>query len=214
VAGNGGGHQHPRLEVIVGPMYSGKSAELVRRVTLAQIARLTVRVFRPRTDTRTAEEIVFSRNGTQVSARVVADVREMFRHLPAEVDVVGLDEAQFFPDDLGDAVSELLGRGIRVIAAGLDLDFAGRPFGPLPILLALADTVDKLTAVCMKCHSLYATRTQRLVNGEPAGADSPRVVVELGAESETTYEARCVACYQPPPRPNLQPSYWSSAGGE
>ena len=192
-------------------MYSGKSAELVRRITLAQIARMSVRVFRPRTDTRTAEEIVFSRNGTQVSARVVADVREMFRHMPSEVEVVGLDEAQFFPDDLGDAVRELLARGTRVIAAGLDLDFAGRPFGPLPNLLALADTVDKLTAVCMKCHSLYATRTQRLVNGEPASVDSPQVVVEHDV-SETTYEARCIGCYQPPPSPNVQPSYWSSVG--
>jgi thymidine kinase len=189
-------------------MYSGKSAELVRRVTLATIARLNVRVFRPRTDTRTAEEIVFSRNGTQVGARIVADVREMFRHMPREVEVVGLDEAQFFPDDLPDAVRELLSRGTRVIAAGLDLDFACRPFGPLPTLLAMADTVDKLTAVCMKCHSLYATRTQRLVNGQPASVDSPQVVVELQTTPETTYEARCAACYEPPASLSVQPSYW------
>ena len=204
-----------RLEVVVGPMYSGKSAELVRRVRLAEIARMPVRVFRPRVDTRTAEEVVFSRNGTRVAARLVASTAELFRHLPRDVAVVGLDEAQFFPEDIVEAVGFLLARGTRIVVAGLDLDFAGRPFGPMPTLLALADTVDKLTAVCMKCHSLYATRTQRLVGGAPATVDSPQVLVDdlQGHSAVTSYEARCLACYQPPASPDFQPSYWEAEAG-
>lgn len=227
LSGSGPSTRHPRLEVVAGPMFSGKSAELVRRVRLAEIARLDVRVFRPVTDTRSTEEIVFSRNGTQVGARLVAGMADLFRHLPACVEVVGIDEAQFFGDDLVDAVRYLLATGRRVIVAGLDLDFAGRPFGPMPALLALADTVDKLTAVCMQCHSLAATRTQRLVGGRPATVDSPQVLVdapaaeaapeanaEVGAEAGATYEARCVDCYQPPASAfATQQSYWSTPAG-
>lgn len=200
--------RYPRLEVITGPMFSGKTTELVRRVTLAEIARMQVRVFRPATDTRTVGEILVSRMGTQAGARLVADSAEMVRCIGAEAEVVALDEAQFFGLDLPNLVRLLVADGKRVIVAGLDLDFAARPFGPMAELLALADTVDKLTAVCTACHSLYATRTQRLVNGAPASVDSPQVVVDHSS-LDVTYEARCIACYVPPPVAGVQLSYLS-----
>ncbi|MBI2755517.1 MAG: thymidine kinase [Chloroflexi bacterium] len=206
---------HPRLELIVGPMFSGKSAELVRRARLAEIAHQRVQVFRPLTDTRTPEQAVFSRNGTQVAARTVVGVRELIQSLADDVEVVGFDEAQFFEADLADAVQYLLVHGKRIIVAALDLDFASRPFGAIPSLLALADTVDKLTAVCQRCHSLFATRTQRLVDGAPATVDSPVVLVDDAPteQAHVAYEARCIDCYQPPTSgPWFQPSYWEVTG--
>jgi thymidine kinase len=111
--------------------------------------------------------------------------------------VVAVDESEFFDDSLEAVVRRLLDESRRVIVAALDLDFAAQPFGPVPRLLALADSVDKLTAVCMACHSLFATRTQRLINGEPARADSPLIVVDQ-SDAHVEYQARCLACYQPP----------------
>jgi thymidine kinase len=126
----------------------------------------------------------------------IAECRERLFALTQLPDVVAFDEAQFFDDELGPLIEELIGGGVRVIAAALDLDFAGRPFGTvIPQLLAIADRVDKLTAVCAVCGSEAAVRSQRLVDGRPATKDSPLVLVGDTAEG---YEARCLRCYEPP----------------
>lgn len=187
------------LEMIVGPMFSGKSEELIRRVRRAMIAEQQVQVFYPAQDTRANNGSIASRNGLTVVAEqvaAIADCRDRLFSLPHLPDVVGFDEAQFFDAGLVPLVEELLVNGVRVIIAALDLDFAGRPFGPvIPHLLAMADRVDKLTAVCAVCGSEAAVRSQRLVDGRPATKDSPLVLVGDSAEG---YEARCLRCYEPP----------------
>jgi thymidine kinase len=175
-------------------MFSGKTEEVVRRVRRAEIGRLDVRVFFPSQDSRSPLTRIIARSGQATEAvRVVAasDILDLLRE---DVDVVAIDEAQFFGEDLVAVVQELLRAGRRVIVAGLDLDFAARPFGPMPYLLALADRVDKLAAVCVRCGSPNATRTQRLVDGRSASASTPVVLVGDG----DYYEARCVSCYEPP----------------
>ncbi|HEX2865342.1 MAG TPA: thymidine kinase [Deinococcales bacterium] len=192
------------IEVIAGPMFSGKSEELIRRVTRALIARLDVRVFKPALDARYHATRVASHAGRMVEAQAVegtAAVRSALglqerealfgpeRDPPGEVklpDVVAFDEAQFFDAGLVGLAQELAAGGVRVILAGLDTDFRGEPFGCMPELLARAESVDKLTAVCVVCGR-PATRTQRLVNGRPARASDPIILVGA-AES---YEARC-----------------------
>jgi len=187
-----GGH----LEVIVGPMFSGKSEELIRRVTRAVIARQRVAVFKPAIDDRYHAAHVASHSGRTAEATPVRDtaaVRALLRGeqllLPASAelpDVVGFDEAQFFDPGLVPLALELADQGVRVILAGLDLDFRGEPFGIMPDLLARAESVEKLTAVCVECGA-PATRTQRLIGGRPARYDDP--VVMVGAAER--YEARC-----------------------
>jgi thymidine kinase len=187
------------LEMIVGPMFSGKSEELIRRVRRAMIAEQQVQVFYPAQDTRTNNGSIISRNGMAVTAKQVdkiADCRERLFALPHLPDVVAFDEAQFFDAGLVPLIEDLISGGVRVIVAALDLDFAGRPFGMvIPSLLAIADRVDKLTAVCAVCGSEAAVRSQRLVDGRPATKDSPLVLVGDTAEG---YEARCLRCYEPP----------------
>lgn len=187
-----GGH----LEVIVGPMFSGKSEELIRRVTRALIARQRVAVFKPALDNRYHATQVASHAGRSIEAVAVPDVAAIRAHLSGEgellsaepegVDVVGIDEAQFFGDDLIPLSLELAERGVRVILAGLDMDFRAEPFGPVPELLARAESVEKLTAICTVCGA-PATRSQRLIGGQPARYDDP--VVLVGAQE--SYEARC-----------------------
>ncbi|MBB6098508.1 thymidine kinase [Deinobacterium chartae] len=187
-----GGH----LEVIVGPMFSGKSEELIRRVTRALIARQRVAVFKPAIDDRYHATEVASHNGRRVEAHAVRHAQEAraILHgetplLPSEValpDMVAFDEAQFFDEGLVDLALELAERGVRVVLAGLDLDFRGEPFGVMPQLLARAESVEKLTAICLCCGA-PATRTQRLIGGEPAHYFDP--VVLVGASE--SYEARC-----------------------
>jgi thymidine kinase len=187
------------LEMIVGPMFSGKSEELIRRVRRALIAEQQVQVFSPEQDTRSNNGSIISRNGLAVTADQVAriaDCRERLLALPQLPEVIAFDEAQFFDGDLVPLIEELISDGVRVIVAALDLDFAGRPFGMvIPQLLAIADRVDKLTAVCAVCGSEAAVRSQRLVDGRPATKDSPLVLVGDSAEG---YEARCLRCYEPP----------------
>jgi thymidine kinase len=187
------------LEMIVGPMFSGKSEELIRRVRRAMIAEQQVQVFYPAQDTRASNGSIISRNGLKVVAEQVEQIthcRERLFALPQLPDVVAFDEAQFFDAGLVPLVEALIGGGVRVIVAALDLDFAGRPFGIIiPQLLAMADRVDKLTAVCAVCGSEAAVRSQRLVDGRPATKDSPLVLVGDTAEG---YEARCLRCYEPP----------------
>ncbi len=187
------------LEMIVGPMFSGKSEELIRRVRRALIAEQQVQVFSPVQDTRTSNGSIISRNGLTVTAEQVGkivDCRERLLALPHLPEVIAFDEAQFFDEDLVPLIEELISGGVRVIVAALDLDFAGRPFGlVIPQLLAIADPVDKLTAVCAVCGSEAAVRSQRLVDGRPATKESPLVLVGDSAEG---YEARCLRCYEPP----------------
>jgi thymidine kinase len=187
------------LEMIVGPMFSGKSEELIRRVRRAMIAEQEVKVFYPAQDTRTNNGSITSRNGMAVMAEqmvATSTCRDLLLTMPHLPEVVAFDEAQFFDAGLVALAEELIASNVRVIVAALDLDFAGRPFGPaIPHLLAIADRVDKLTAVCAACGSEAAVRTQRLVDGLPATKESPLVLVGDSAEG---YEARCLRCYEPP----------------
>ena len=182
--------------MIVGPMYSGKSAELIRRVDLARRAQLSVRVFCPGRDTRAADRTISSRAGSHSEAISVDTSDEILSYVDSTVDLVAIDEASFFDPALAAVARSLLALPSWIVIAGLDLDFRGDPFGPVPNLLALADTVDKLSAVCVVCHDLHATRTQRLVDGEPA-PDGAQVVVEL-SDDRVRYEARCSRCWVPP----------------
>ena len=176
-------------------MFSGKSEELIRRVKRAVIARRTVQVFKPAIDDRFGVELVRSHDGDSFVARPVRSSAEILPLLSAETSVVGIDEVQFFDPAVVDVVRALVLDGRRVICAGLDLDFRGEPFGPVPILLALAERVDKLEAICVVCGE-SATRTQRIVNGVPAFYDDPIIVI--GAQE--AYEARCRTCHTVPRR--------------
>ncbi|AKM20589.1 thymidine kinase [Geobacillus sp. FSL K6-0789] len=185
------------LEVICGSMFSGKSEELIRRIRRAQFAKQEVKVFKPTIDNRYREDAVVSHNGNSVIAIPVATPAEMFRYISAATDVVAIDEVQFFSDDIIDVVQTLADRGYRVIAAGLDQDFRGEPFGPVPALMAIAESVTKLQAVCTVCGS-PASRTQRLINGAPASYDDP--VILVGASE--AYEPRCRHHHEVPGKPN------------
>lgn len=184
------------IEIICGSMFSGKTEELIRRVRRAQIARQKVQVFKPAIDDRYTPNDVSSHDGLRLEALPVNGAAELLAQLDPETKVVAIDEAQFFNEDIVEACEALAERGIRVIVAGLDLDFRGEPFGPLPRLLARADKVDKLQAICVICGA-PATRTQRLIDGQPAPYDGP--VIMVGARE--AYEARCRYCHAVPGRP-------------
>jgi thymidine kinase len=179
-------HHTGSLEVITGSMFCGKTDELIRRLRRATIARQKVQVFKPAIDNRYSVEKVTSHAGTEFEAIPIPTATHILKNLQADVTVVAIDEAQFFDDEIVPIVQHLADQGLRVIVAGLDTDFRGEPFGPMPILMAKADTVDKLHAICMKCGE-PASRTQRLINGKPANYHDPVVVV--GAAE--MYEARC-----------------------
>jgi thymidine kinase len=178
-------HPEGSIEVVCGCMFSGKSEELIRRLRRAVIAKQKVQVFKPRIDDRYAIEQVRSHNGTGFDARPIDCAADILNLIDADTTVVGIDEAQFFDPELPRVVSRLADQGKRVICAGLDLDFRGEPFGPMPTLLAIAERVDKLTAICVVSGE-PATRTQRLVNGAPASYNDP--VIMVGATE--SYEAR------------------------
>ncbi|MGQ9492112.1 MAG: thymidine kinase [Anaerolineae bacterium] len=191
---------HPRggwIEVICGSMFSGKTEELIRRVRRAVIARQHVQVFKPRLDNRYAPSQVASHNGLQYQAEVIERACEILEKLRPDTTVVAIDEAQFFDWQVADVARLLADRGLRVIVAGLDLDFRGEPFGPMPLLMAEAEVVDKLHAICVRCGA-PASRTQRLINGQPAHYTDP--VIMVGASE--VYEARCRECHQVPGRPD------------
>ena len=184
----------PWLHVIAGCMSSGKTDELLRLLRRAEVARRRILLVRPEIDNRTPGDFAESRSKARypsvlVSRTEPSGVLALARERDA--DMVGIEEAQFFDDQLVDVVLALRDSGRHVIASGLNLDFAGRPFGPLPLLLAHADAVSMLTAICVVCGDV-ATRTQRLVGGRPAAIDDPLVVIGGfdGAATET-YEARC-----------------------
>jgi thymidine kinase len=177
---------HGSVEVICGSMFSGKTDELIRRLRRATIARQRVQVFKPAIDVRYAVEKVTSHAGTDYAAIPVAKAADIRERLDEQATVIAIDEAQFFDREIIPVVEELAARRVRVIVAGLDTDFRGEPFGPMPELMARAEHVDKIQAICMVCGE-PACRTQRLVNGKPARFDDPVVIV--GAAE--MYEARC-----------------------
>jgi len=173
------------IEVITGSMFSGKSEELIRRVRRAQIARQEVQLFKPRVDARFSEGEIVSHSEMKMPSQVVEEAQEILDLVAPETRVVAIDEGQFFDMSLVDVVDALASRGLRVIVAGLDQDYRGRPFEPMPQLMAVAEYVDKTLAVCMQCGA-PANRSQRLV------AREDRVVVGGARE----YEARCRGCFE------------------
>lgn len=174
------------VEVITGSMFSGKTDELIRRLRRARIARQRIQVFKPTIDVRFDPSKVTSHAGTEFEAAGVESAAAIPPLVEEKTTVVAIDEAQFLDAAISGVVQSLADRGLRVIVAGLDTDFRGEPFGPMPILMAQAEHVDKLHAICMVCGD-EATRTQRLINGRPAHYHDPVVVV--GASE--LYEARC-----------------------
>ncbi len=179
------------IEVITGPMYCGKSEELIRRIRRVKIAQKSIKVFKPLIDNRYAKDNVVSHNGKSVEAVPVDHPEEIFEKIDDNIDVVAIDEIQFFHPDVVEICEKLANSGVRVILAGLDRDFRGEPFDPVPELMARAEYVDKLHAICVKCGE-PATRTQRLIDGEPASYDDE--VILVGAEE--VYEARCRNCHK------------------
>ena len=179
-------HIHGSIEVVCGSMFSGKTDELIRRLVRAKIAKQKVQVFKPAVDVRYAVEKVTSHAGANFDAMPVEKAADIRTKLDKDTTVVGIDEAQFMDAEIVEVARELADRGIRVLVAGLDTDFRGEPFGPMPILMSIAEHVSKLHAICMVCGEA-ACRTQRLVDGQPARYDDPVVIV--GAAE--LYEARC-----------------------
>ncbi|MEF3244738.1 MAG: thymidine kinase [Caldisericaceae bacterium] len=175
-----------KIEVITGCMFSGKSEELIRRLKRAKIAKQKVKVFKPSIDTRYSIVEVVSHAGDKIEAIPISRSKEILDQIDKDTDVVGIDEAQFFDNEIIDVLRKLAKEGIRVVVAGLDMDFRGEPFGQMPFMMAIADEVIKLHAICTVCGE-DATMTQRLINGEPASYNDP--VVMIGASE--TYEARC-----------------------
>ena len=176
------------IETITGSMFSGKSEELIRRLRRGIYAKQKVVVFKPAIDDRYHKEKVVSHNGNEIEAINISTAQEILNHKLEEVNVIGIDEVQFFEDDIVNIVEKLAENGHRVIVAGLDMDFRGEPFKPMPKLLAVSEHITKLQAVCSVCGS-PSSRTQRLINGEPAKVDDPIILV--GANE--SYEPRCRA---------------------
>lgn len=179
-------HHSGSIEVICGSMFSGKTEELIRRLRRAKIARQNIKVFKPLLDKRFELDKVTSHSGSDFDAIPIEGAEYIPSLLDEETTVVGVDEAQFFDDEIVQYVQSLADQGIRVIVTGLDSDFRGEPFGHMPMIMAIAEKVDKLHAICMVCGE-DASRTQRLINGKPARYDDPIVIV--GASE--IYEARC-----------------------
>lgn len=175
---------HGHLEVICGPMFSGKTEELIRRIRRSQIARQKVQIFKPAVDTRYGETQVVSHSAQSIDSTPVANSKDILQLVKDTTRVVAIDEVQFFDFDIIGVVEKLTARGLRVIAAGLDLDYKAKPFGPMGELLAIADDVAKIQAICTICGA-PATRTQRLVNNDE----------QFLLGEQKTYEARCRAHY-------------------
>lgn len=186
------------LEVICGPMYAGKSEELIRRLRRVAIAKQRAIVFKPYIDNRFSVEEVVSHNGSKITAYPVEDTMDLTNYMyqdhlfGTEYDVVAIDEVQFFANDIVKCINGLTTTGTRVIVSGLDMDFRKKPFGPMPQLLSIAKVVTKLRSVCQSCGADDAMYTQRLLNGEPAPLSGETIVVGAGEQ----YEARCENCWK------------------
>jgi len=183
-------HQRANLgwiEVICGSMFSGKSEELIRRLRRAQIAKQRVQIFKPKLDTRFSEDHIISHSDMKIKSQLVTCAQDILTAVDSRTQVVGIDEGQFFDAELVSVCNRLADMGKRVIIAGLDQDYRGQPFGPMPQLLSIAEYITKTLAICMRCGA-PANRTQRTVN------NAERVLV--GATD--SYEARCRLCFEPP----------------
>jgi thymidine kinase len=185
------------IEVVCGPMFAGKTEELLRRVKRLEYAKKNIVVFKPLMDDRYSENEVVSHNNNRTKSVNISRAKQIFDYIDSNTDVVAIDEVQFLDEEAVSIVEFLASRGIRVIVSGLDRDFRGEPFSFMPKLLALAEYVTKLTAICVKCGA-PATRTQRIVNGKPARYIDP--IVLIGAEE--SYEARCRTCHKVYRKPN------------
>lgn len=188
-----------KLEVICGSMFSGKSEELIRRIRRAELAHLKVSVFKHKLDNRMTIEYIYAHNGEKIKAVTLDDALDMHLFLSDDTQVIAIDEAQFFSDDIITSILAFIEQGKRVIIAGLDLDFRGMPFGSMPQLMALADSVTKLSAVCMLCGK-DAHYTQRLIDGKAAKFTDPLIMI--GAQE--CYQARCRDCY------SIDHVFWST----
>lgn len=185
-----GPKNHGWIEVIAGPMYSGKTEELIRRLRRAKLAKQKIQVFKPEIDNRYSKDDIVSHIGDTMEAIPVKNSEDILKLLREDTDVVAIDEAQFFDEELVHIVNNIANNNKRVICAGLDMDFRGEPFGCMPKLMAIAEFVDKIQAICMVCNN-PATRTQRLIDGKPARYSDP--IVLIGAKE--SYEARCRKCH-------------------
>lgn len=179
------------VEVISGCMFAGKTEELIRRIKVLEFAKKNILVFKPAIDNRYSETKVVSHAGSSVDSIVISNSAEILNYVTPETDVIAIDEVQFFDENVAEVCDYLAKSGKRVMVAGLDTDFKGEPFGMMSILITEAEFVTKLTAVCNKCGA-PATRTQRLVNGNPASWNDPLILV--GASE--SYEARCRHCHE------------------
>ncbi|MDI9503956.1 MAG: thymidine kinase [Bacillota bacterium] len=174
------------IEVVCGPMFAGKTEELIRRIKRLEYAKIPYLVFKPKVDDRYGDNVIKSHNKNEKNAINIEHSKEILPHLKdVKVEVIIIDEAQFFDQDLAEVVDELADLGYRVIVGGLDRDFRGEPFGPMPSILARAEVVTKLTAIC-PVSGKPATRTQRIINGKPAAYDDPIVLID----AEESYEPR------------------------
>ncbi len=187
------------IEIITGPMFAGKSEELIRRIRTLSYAHKKIVCFKPAIDNRYDDVAIASHDGGKIDAFPILSAKEILDHVLPDTEVVGIDEIQFFSNDIIQICEDLADRGVRVIAAGLDLDFKGEPFGPVPELLARAEFVTKLTAACTIC-GFAATRTLRLIDGKPAKYDDP--VILVGAKE--SYQARCRKHHELPGKPELK----------
>lgn len=179
------------IEVIVGCMFAGKTEELIRRIKILQYAKKNILVIKPSIDDRYSVDEIASHSGYRVKSVNANSALDILKNVDDKVEVVAIDEVQFFNEDIIEVVEYLADKGIRVMAAGLDRDFRGEPFGVMPELITRAEFVTKLNAVCVVCGA-PATRTQRLVNGKPASYNDP--IVMVGASE--AYEARCRHCHK------------------
>lgn len=179
------------VEVITGPMFAGKTEELIRRVKRMEFAKKHYLIFKPAIDNRYSKDEVVSHNKKSMGAISISHGSDIKRYLKKDTQAIVIDEVQFFDDSLVKYVQELAGKGLRVICAGLDTDFRGEPFGIVGPLMAVAEQVTKLTAICSECGT-EATRTQRIIDGKPAYYDDPTILV--GAND--SYEARCRCCHE------------------
>lgn len=186
------------LEVITGPMFAGKSEELIRRVKTLSYTKMKIIAFKPAIDDRYDKTAIASHDGANYEAYAIKNAQSILELVKEDTQVVAIDEIQFFDMSIVKICEELADRGIRVIAAGLDLDFKGEPFGPMPELLARAEFVTKLSAVCTVC-GCAATRTQRLIDGKPADFNDP--IIKVGAKEN--YEARCRKHHIVPNKPKF-----------
>ena len=184
------------IEVITGPMFAGKTEELLRRIKRLEYAKQNILVFKPAIDNRFLEDFVVSHDQNQTKSINISKAKEILNYVNLDTQVVAIDEIQFLDEESVEICEYLANHGIRVIVSGLDRDFRGEPFSFMPKLLAMAEYVTKLTAICVKCQT-PASRTQRIIDGHPAKYDDP--IILIGAKD--SYEARCRDCHDVPNKP-------------